>query len=171
MLFGHLRGAVETHFIPKTTAQQVAGGRLENATRQIPEGDLDATSRAHGGASDSARARALHQHFGVELVYIQRILTQKNPLHFVDDQILYAPAPISLSDAIQTSVGLNAYQVPVPCAAHNHALHIGDFHFLAKVGSLPGVCCRKEDKPRGLKEAPACITSHGLANRFRRAAA
>ena len=57
--------AIKTDPVAESSAQQVAGGRLENPPCQVPQRDLDAADGRHGDAGNRAGARALHQHLRV----------------------------------------------------------------------------------------------------------
>ncbi len=80
---------------------------------------------------DGAGAGALHQHLGIELVDVERILADDDALHFVEDQVLDAPAPVGLADAVEPGIGFDLDQIPVPGAADDHALDVRDFDLVA----------------------------------------
>ena len=52
--------------------------------------------------------------------------------------VLDAATPVGFADAGDARVGLDFDEVPVPGAAHDHALHVGDFHLAADLGGEAG---------------------------------
>ena len=126
-----LERAVEADAVAVTAAQEVAHGGFEDAPAEIPQGDLDAAGGGDGDAADGARAGALHQHFGEQLVDVEGVLAHHDGLHFIKDHVLDAPAPIGFADAVESGIGFDLDEIPVPRAPHDHDFDVGDFDFLS----------------------------------------
>ena len=82
-----------------------------------------------GDAADGAGAGALHQHLGEELVDVERVLAHYDGLHLGEDHVLHAPAPVGFADAVEPGIGFDLDEIPIPGAAHDHALDVGDLDF------------------------------------------
>jgi hypothetical protein len=126
-----LQRAVETHLIAETAAQEIAHRGFENAPAEIPQSDFDAAGGGDRDARDGARPGALHQHLGVKLIDVERIFAHDNGGQFVEDQVFHAPTPVSFTDAVKAGIGLDLDEIPVPCAADDHAFNAGDLHLLS----------------------------------------
>src|SRR3954451_22365492 len=74
LFFRDLGGAIEADPVAESPAKQIAGRRVEDPARQIPQSDLYAARSRNGSAANGARSGALHQHLGVELIDVQRVL-------------------------------------------------------------------------------------------------
>ena len=166
MRCGLRHGAVEANLIAEAAAQQIADGRLENSARQIPKRDLDAAGGRHRHPGDGARAGAAHQHFGVELVDIQRIFADDVLFELIEHQIFHAGSPVGLADSVKAGlIGLDFDQIPVPCAAHDHALHVGDLHLVFLCGGGFPVRAGKEEsrqRPENPGDSNLCLALHEL---------
>ena len=92
---------IEADAIAEAAAEQVAGGRVEQAPGEIPQRDLDAARGGHGDAGDRARAGALHQHLRIELVDVERVFADDDGLEFVEDEVFHAPSPVGFADAVR----------------------------------------------------------------------
>src|SRR5207244_6308691 len=54
------------------------------------------------------------------------------------DALPLSGAPVGLAEAVEAGIGFDLHQVPVPGAADDHALDVGDFDFLAQGGGGAG---------------------------------
>src|SRR6185312_6062879 len=71
------------------------------------------------------------EHLRVELVHVHRIFADDDALHLVYDEILDAPTPVRLADAVNPGVRFDLDQVPVPSPLDDHAFDVGDLDFAA----------------------------------------
>ncbi len=158
-----LQRAVETDAVAEPAAQQIADRRLEHAAHQVPESDLDAAGGGNGDAADGSRAGAAHQNLGVEFVHIQRILAQQQRLHLSEDEVFHTRTPVGFADAAETGIGFDLDQIPVPGAADDHALDVGDFDFLVKSRGQALIGGRKQ---RGAQKRSTGQLGHSFAPFF-----
>ena len=133
MVLGRLQGAIETHLVAKASAQQVAHRRLQQPPRQVPQRDLNAGCGMHGQPAGGAIAAVEEQQLGIKLDHIERVFADQLLLEAVEGDVLHPGTPIAFADAMHAGVGLDLDQVPVPGAADDHHLDVGDLDLLAQI--------------------------------------
>ncbi len=79
-------------------------------------------------------------------------------LSLLSDQVLDAPAPIGLADAVEAGIGFDLDEVPVPGAADDHALDVGDLDLLAQRG---GEAVEGRGQPEGGGRMEETAAVHG----------
>src|SRR5262249_17932644 len=99
-------------------------------------------------------ARAEHQHLRVEFVDVERILAHDVLLQLVQHEILHTRPPIRFAESVNARVGFDFDEVPVPGAAHDHALDVRDLDLALEAG---GFEMQRQRAPhsaaRGLKKS------------------
>ena len=93
----------------------------------------------------------------VQLIDVQRILTDHERFQLSQDEILDPRAPVGFADTGDAGVGLDFDQIPIPRAAHDHAFDVGDLNLFAERLRERAVWFSEQTGAGGemLKEVPA----------------
>ena len=156
-----LQGAIESHLVAESPAQKIADRGLQQAARQIPQRDFNARRGMHGQATGGAIAAIEEQQLGVELDHVQRVFADQLLAEAVQGDVLHAWTPIALADAEHPGIGFDLDQIPVPGAANDHHLDVGDLDLLGEILRL-GLIGQREAGRGAHGQQFAAIQSHEM---------
>ena len=128
---------VHAHFVPEPSAEQNRGGNVENLSREIPQRHLDAADGAQqivrrAVGARSAQVAGAFAHLRVELVDLERILSDEPRLHR-KNLLLHADArrAVRLRDAVESRIRRDLDEGVVAARTlHQHPLHVANLHAL-----------------------------------------
>jgi hypothetical protein len=118
---------VNPDLVAKTASEEGRDWCLQLAAHQIPESDLDAADRRHGGTGLRAFTREAADHDFQQPDDVGGVLANDERLCLVD-KLGHTRAPIGLAQASNTVIGLHLDEHPGKIPGNDGCRDIGDLH-------------------------------------------